>query len=671
MYKTPELLLPAGSRAALEAAIEGGADAVYFGGLGFNARKNATNFGEGEMRDAISLAHTYGVKVYITQNTLVYDRELEAYLSAAALALEGGADALIVADMGGAAAIRRRFPRAELHASTQMSGHSVESARALADMGFSRMVCARELSLDDLRILTAGSPIEIEMFIHGALCVCHSGQCLFSSVVGGRSGNRGECAQPCRLPYGGKYPLSLKDLCLAEHMTELLSLGVSSLKIEGRMKSPEYVRDVARIYRRLLDERRNATPDEMRELAEIFSRGGFTDGYFTKRIGKGMLGVRSDADKESSRALTPFRGIERKLSIEMRAEICEDKPAMLTLGLGERTVRVTGDVPFAAIHAPLTVDAVRKNLLKLGATPFAAADVDIRLDEGLMMPVSALNALRRRGTDALIEALAPAAEIEVDESPIVFEKTESARCRSAVFATPEQIPAEARDYFDRIYLPLERYDGGVAGVFLPPVISDRERDEVRDMLKKAKAMGAEYALVGNLGHVSLAMECGLALHGDLRLNVTNRASAAVAREVGFEDVILSPELSLPQLRDIGGGVIVYGRLPLMILEKCVGKELGSCENCASGRLVLHDRKGVDFPVLRAWKHRSVIYNSLPTCLSDRMDEVHRAGLWHEHYIFSTETQRECARVIEDFKTGASPRGNVRRLVKPSLNKERN
>ncbi len=661
MSKTPELLLPAGSRAALEAAIEGGADAVYFGGLGFNARRNAKNFGEEEMIEAISLAHTYGVKVYITQNTLVYDREFEAYLSAAAFALRAGADALIVADMGGAEILRRRFPNAELHASTQMSGHSLESAKRLAERGFSRMVCARELSLDDLKVLTKESPIEIEMFVHGALCVCHSGQCLFSSVVGGRSGNRGECAQPCRLPYGGKYPLSLKDLCLAGHITEILDLGVSSLKIEGRMKSPEYVRDVARIYRRLLDERRNATASEMTELAEIFSRGGFTDGYFTKTINKKMLGVRSDADKESSRALVPFRGIERKLPIEMEAEFRADKPAVLTLRRGEKEVKVTGDVPFLAQNAPMTRESVSKNLLKLGATPFSAASLAITLDEGLMMPVSSLNALRRKAVDTLVEAFAAKKEVEISETPIRFAKTETKKCRSAVFATPSQITPSAKEYFDRLYLPLDVFDGSVDGVMLPPVIMDTERKEVRKLVEEAKAKGAKYALVGNLGHISLAE--GLEIHGDLRLNITNRAGVEAAKDLGFEDVILSPELTLPQLRDIGGGVAVYGRLPLMVLEKCVSQELGSCEACSAGKLSLHDRKGVDFPVLRTWRHRSTIYNSLPTCLSDRMDEVKKAGLHHEHYIFSTETPREVEGVIRAFKEGKPLAIPVRRLAK--------
>ncbi len=660
-----ELLSPAGSPKALAAALEGGADAVYFGGVGFNARKNAQNFTEQEMREAIALAHTYGARVYITQNTLITDRELPSYLSAAESALAAGADALIVADIGGAAAIHRAFPNAELHASTQMSGHSVSSARELAALGFSRMVCAREMSYDELCRFTSESPIEAEVFIHGALCVCHSGQCLFSSVVGGRSGNRGECAQPCRLPYGKSYPLSLKDLALATHIPALLDAKVASFKIEGRMKSPEYVRDVTAIYRRLIDERRAASREEMDELASIFSRGGFTDGYFKKNMGRSMLGTRSEGDKAASRELTPFRGITRKLPAAMSATIEQGRASELTLGCGEYAVTVKGQVPEEAKNAPLDEESVSRSLLKLGSTPFSVEKATLTLGENVMMPISALNALRRSAAEALLaEMTAVKPHEKVD-----FAKNESQRERipikSAYMSIPSQITPEAREYFDRIYLPLDKFDGSCKGVALPPVIFDGEREQVRDMLKKAASLGAEYALVGNIGHVSLAREFGLALHGDLRLNLTNSEGVALYESLGFEDVILSPELTLPQLRDIRGRslAVVYGRLPLMLLEKCVGRELGSCRDCTEGKLLLCDRRGMKFPVLREWEHRSVIYNSLPTYLADRMDELHSVGIVGEHYIFSTESPDEVAAVLEAYGKGTAPRGNVRRLPK--------
>ena len=664
MSDLPELLCPAGDVMALHAAVDAGADAVYIGACGFNARKNATNFTPDVMREAIQLAHAYGVKVYVTQNTLILDRELPDYLSAAESALAAGADALIVADLGGAMEIHRHFPEAELHASTQMSGHNAEAAHRLASLGFSRMVCAREMSLDDIRAFTASSPIEAEVFVHGALCVCHSGQCLFSSVVGGRSGNRGECAQPCRLPYGERgresYPLSLKDLALARHVPALIDAGVASFKIEGRMKSPEYVRAVASVYRRLLDERRGATDEEMRFLADVFSRGGFTDGYFKKQIGRGMLGVRSESDKQTSRALTPFRGIERKIPLHMEAEILRDRPAKLTVTAGDRVGVAEGPVPFEAMNAPMTEDSVRERLSKLGGTPFEARWERLDLDEGLMLPVSALNALRRDAVDALRP---PEKEVVKASSEPLAPRGEAVSARTARYERAEEIPPEAREFFDIIYLPLERYDGSVEGVVLPPVVFDSERDEVEQLLRAAYDKGARHALVGNLGHLDAVLACGLIPHGDFRLNVTNRASLAMTERLGLRDVIVSPELTLPQVRDLGGArsLVVYGRLPLMILEKCVGRELGGCAACESGQISLVDRRGAKFPVLRTFRHRSLVCNSLPTCMSDMPDKLAALGACGQHFIFTIESANECRRVIEAFRRGLPLEGPVRRI----------
>ena len=647
---------------SLKAAIEGGADAVYFGGAGFNARMNAKNFNAEELGEAVRLAHAFGVKAYITQNTLCYDREMSAYLSAAETAILAGADALIVADVGGAREIKRRFPECELHASTQMSGHNADASKKLAGLGFSRMVLAREMPYEDIRYFTENSPIEAEVFIHGALCVCHSGQCLFSSVVGGRSGNRGECAQPCRLPYSGSYPLSLKDSCLALHIPKLVECGVASLKIEGRMKSPEYVRDVAKIYRRLLDECRGADGREIRELAEIFSRGGFTDGYFNKNIDRNMLGVRSEDDKKNTRELEPFAELTKRIPLEIEAEILRDKPCRLWLTCGDRRVEYISDViPMEALNAPLTCDSVKKQLTKLGATLYDAVKFELRLDDGLMIPVSQLNGIRR----AAIELL----EAE-EKRPVVVKETEPVRpsgkavsLKSAVFREPRQITQTASEYFDIIFLPLHTYDGKADGVALPPVIFDSEREEVEKMLLAAKEKGAEYALVGNLGHIELAKKYGFKLFGDLRLNIFNNSSAGVAEELGFERYIVSPELGLPQTRDIGGAklAVVYGRLPLMLLEKCVGKELGGCERCESGKAVLKDRRGVSFPVIREWKHRSLVCNSLPTSMSDKPDQLAKNRIVGQHFIFTVESAEECDRVITAFKRGGALGCQVRRM----------
>ncbi len=664
----PELLCPAGSPEALDAAIEGGADAVYLGASLFNARMNAHNFGGDALRSAVLRAHAYGVKVYLTLNTLILDREAEAFLETAKEAARIGVDALIVADLGGAAIIHRALPTMELHASTQASGHSAASAEVLRSLGFSRMVIARETPARDLRATVAQSPIEIEAFIHGALCVSHSGQCLFSSLVGGRSGNRGECAQPCRLPYAcprsrsTAYPLSLKDLSLAAHVPALIESGVASLKIEGRMKSPEYVRDTARIWRRLLDERRAATPKEMQELAEIFSRGGFTDGYWTEKIGKGMLGIRSEDEKERSRALTPFAGITRKIPLSLFATMQEGLPMTLTLSDGTDTVTVQGEIPMAAKSAPITREVLERSLCKLGTTVYTASKFDARIDGGLMLPISRLNDLRRHAIEAWEARRARPSHKERAFVPACPTETRKP-VRSARFYSTEQITPAAREYFDRIYLPLGKESDGVDGVLLPPVIFEHERDEVRRRLEAAKSRGIRYALVGNVGHLSLVLDAGLIPVGDFRLNVTNKETVCVLESLGIRTSILSPELTLPQARDVGGdtAVTVYGRIPLLTLEKCVIREIADCEVCKSGRAALRDRRGVSFPVLREWEHRNVVYNSLPTCMSDRSDALDRAKLSARHFIFSTETPDEVDRVVRAFRTASPLPSQVRRF----------
>ena len=663
----PELLCPAGSPEALDAAIEGGADAVYLGGTTFNARMNAHNFGGDALRSAVLRAHSYGVKVYLTLNTLVGDREIPAALAAAEEAANAGVDALIVADLGIAAALHRTFPSLELHASTQASSHNSLSAQKLKEIGFSRIVIARETPAVDLFESVKNSPLEVEMFIHGALCVSHSGQCLFSSLVGGRSGNRGECAQPCRLPFACKkgsnaYPLSLKDLSLAAHVPALIESGVASLKIEGRMKAPEYVRDTARIWRRLLDERRAATPEEMCELASIFSRGGFTDGYYKEKIDSKMLGVRSEDDKSASRTLTPFSGITRKIMLDFAVRMRENEPITLTVSDNSRSICVSGDVPQAALTAPLTAEHLERNLSKLGGTPYAIGSFTVEMDDGLMLPVSRLNDLRRRAIAEWSLDLAPKA---IEKTPYGMQKSHAVckKEKSSRFYSSEQITPLSREFFDRIYLPLGKETDNCDGIVLPPVIFERDLERISNMLCKASQTGVRYALVGNVGHINLVKKAGLVPVGDFRLNVTNCESVCVLEEMGIDSLILSPELTLPQARDVKGdtSLIVYGRIPLMTVEKCVIKEIADCDTCAKNDAVLTDRRGVRFPVLREWEHRNVIYNSLPTSMSDRQDQLSKAGITNQHFLFSTETPEEVDEVIKLWKKGAALPCSVRRI----------
>lgn len=668
--RLPELLAPAGSFDALRAAIEGGADAIYVGSTAFNARMRAKNFSEDELQCGIELAHTYGVKVYVAANTLIYDRELDDYLRAAEKAYLLGADAMIIADVGAASEVKKRVP-IELHASTQASGHNLDAAKKLYEAGFSRMVLAREMPKEDIERFCKDSPIESEVFVHGALCVCHSGQCLFSSLVGGRSGNRGECAQPCRLPFkaNGKnrdfYPLSLKDLSLAEHITELCEMGVSSLKIEGRMKSPEYVRDVTARWRELLDAHRNADRRDMEYFAGVFGRSGHTDGYFIRKIDSKMLGVRSDSDKKESASQEKFESITRKMPIELFASIKQGAPWTLTARAGEKSVTVTGNIPETARTAPISCENVKKSLSKLGDTPYYLKNINIELDEGLMLPVSALNALRREAIASLNDG-----NDRSDKDFTVFSRQKPmksrGKTRSAVFYNAESVTQKAVDFFNNIYIPLENYSkcafSGL-GVMLPEVIFDSERERVVELLKNAYSLGARDALIGNLGHIDLALSLGFVIHGDIRLNATNNSSVAYLEGLGFEDVILSPELTLPQIRDIGGAtsVCVYGRLPLMITEKCVGRELGSCDNCNLGKAVLTDRRDVKFPVLRRYPHRSAIFNSLPTYMADKRSELMRANVTMEHFIFSVESPFEVDKIIDSYKNNSPAPFTCRRI----------
>ncbi len=663
MTKLPELLAPAGSFKALEAAIEAGADAVYFGGEAFGARAFAKNFTREEISEAARLCASYGVKSYITLNTLIYDKEMQDVLEYAAFLENVGIDALIIADIGAASLIHKYIPTMRLHASTQFSGHEANAARMLCEHGFERMVAARELSRENLTELCKRSPIEIETFIHGALCVCHSGQCLLSSMIGGRSGNRGMCAQPCRLPdKNGRYPLSLKDLSMASRIPELLKTGAKSLKIEGRMKSPEYVYGVTKIYRRLLDERRNATPEESAALAEIFSRDGFTTGYFDAEINKTMLGTRSDDARQKSRELAPFEKITRKLPISISARLLRGKPFEITISGDKGAVTAKGSIPEDALNAPLSAEALEKNLTKLGNTAYTCESCKTELDTGLILRVSEINALRREAIEAYThlserEHIAPSAIIY---KPSCEEKTDPKACTALVMRA-NRLPAADLfySYFDVVFLPLYEYlktdDKRVKGICLPAVISENEKEAVALAVKKAKEKGAEHALVGNYGHLPLAS--GLKIHGDFRLNITNSEAAKFALSHGFESIILSPELTQARARDIGGSTrnIVYGRLPIMLLEKCFAKEVSGCKACERDEAELVDRKGARFPILREEPHRNILFNSVPTYAADRCP---RGG---KHFIFTKETEREILEVIKAFEERLPPKYDIRRI----------
>lgn len=682
--KLPELLSPAGSPEALRAAVAGGADAVYFGAKSFSARSFAENFDEDAIKNAVRYCRALGVKTYMTVNIQLSDRELGEAAETIFRAYRYGIDAFIVADVGLANYVHTVCPEIELHASTQATGLNVYSADELKKIGFSRMVAPREISRRDLEILIKNSPIETELFVHGAICVSCSGQCLMSSVIGGRSGNRGECAQPCRLPYGKSgYALSLKDMCLAGHLTELSEMGVASLKIEGRMKSPEYVYGVTKIYRTLLDEGRNAGEKELAELSSLFSRSGFTCGYYTGKIGREMLGVRTADDKKESARLSGAAIPERRAEISLCADICSGRAATVTASgifFGNKvTFSATGDVPETA-ESSMSRERVRESLAKLGETPFFVKpeNIKVNIDDGLRMSVARINALRRGACEGLIETLTAEKHINPKSAPPLGKRTPS-DMKTAYFADVGNIPGEAQVFFDRIFIPLAATEKAYKtvgaeklGIAFPPVALDTEIDEIGQMAERAKALGIRYALVTGMWQIPICRRLGFEMTGDLRLNVWNSQSAEKLYAMGISGFIQSCEIGLARgaaMQASGRyGAVAYGRLPLMTLEKCVIRdimnlpsEIEKCNFCGDGKFVfLRDRTGAEFPVRREFRHRNVLYNSVPVRMEDRLSEYARAGLF-EHFIFTCESKKEVAEIINAYKTGGKPTGAFKRI----------
>ena len=675
----PELLAPAGDMSSLVAAVKGGADAVYVGCKSFSARAFAKNFDIEELKVAARYCHLHGVRLYVTVNTLLSDKEVPEATALASELYAIGIDALIIADVGLMQAIRRSGNPIELHASTQLSVHNVAGADEAAKMGCSRVVVARELSEENIRTVTEGCVPEVEVFIHGALCVCHSGQCLFSSMIGGRSGNRGECAQPCRLPYNGGYPLSLRDLSYAKHIPKLIESGVASLKIEGRMKSPGYVYTVTSIYRRLLDECRPSNRREDEILSRAFSRSGFTDGYFTGKLDN-MTGIRSQEDKESTAYIANEEFTFDKTPVKAKVTMHLGEPAVITLapkkcGRAElHAVTVYGEVCQPAISRPLDPPSIKERVAKMGQTLLSLDkdDVICEIDESINLPISAINALRRAAAEEFEcqNTGQKGGSFEYKSPNVNNSGQNNKQLRTAMVYNPARLSC-MRDFFDVVFVPswkIDECDAAPSGVALPPVVMDDETEEVREHLWRAKKRGVKYALVGNIGGISLACEAGLIPVADHRMNVTNK-DACLYWDARFSGgIILSCELTLPAVRDIGGGTVVFGRLPLMITERCFMKDNGGCASCS--RVSLTDRKGEKFPMIREFDHRTLILNSQITYMGDKRSELDRCRISHRHFIFTTEGSAEVTAALRAYKQGAPLSGGVRRVSQNNLSRKK-
>ncbi len=672
-----ELLAPAGSMEAVTAAVQNGADAVYFGYGDFNARRGARNFTREEAAAAVSYCHLRGCKVNLTLNTLLTDRELPAAAEVAAHASGIGVDAVIVQDLGAVRMLRQSVPDLPIHGSTQMTVHSLDGVKLCADLGMTRVVLGRELSRDQIAYICQNAPIEIEVFGHGALCMCWSGQCFFSSVIGGRSGNRGMCAQPCRLNYGwngraDEYPLSLKDLSLAGHLKALEHMGVACLKLEGRMKRPEYVAIVTGIYARALREDREPTPEEIDTLKQAFSRQGFTDGYYMGEKGPDMFGTRQE-EKEPRELYAQARstyenGVEnRKEPVRMYALIQRGQPAQAAAEDREgRVVQVEGPVPEEAKNVPLTREKVEGQLARTGGTPFQCEKATARVEEGLSLPLSALNDLRRRVLEELgrerqkpprrrKERYQPGVRYENQKEGPVFTvslraasqlSAELLKCRPALLYLPA---AEGVSHPDAVRRCQQA--GVPVAVVLPRICTDRELPQAEKDLAALRELGVTEALAGTWGMVRRAQQLGFSVRGDYGLGVYNSQTMKELKRLGLVGATVSFEMKFPQIRDISKTVptefIAYGRLPLMITENCIIYNHCGRHTCNNVNL-LTDRKGERFPVVKAWGCRNEILNSKKLFLADKQKDWQRLGLWGARLMFTTENALECAQVLERY-----------------------
>ena len=667
----PEILAPAGGGEQLTAALNAGADAVYFGATDFNARRNAENFTDADFLAAVRACHVRGVKVNVTLNTLILNEEFDRLLQTLRLIAESGADAVIVQDLAVAALVKKHVPTIRLHASTQMAAHNLAGVHALRDMGFSRVVLARELSLREIAAITENAGCETEVFVHGAHCMSASGLCYMSSLFGGRSGNRGLCAQPCRLNFTNDkrdHALSLRDLSLLRHLDDLKRAGVASFKIEGRMKRPEYVAAAVTACRQALA----GEPYDEARLQAVFSRSGFTDGYFTGKINGAMFGARGKEDVTAAAGvLQELRGLykdERKrVPLTMRLIAEAGSPLTLTVSDGERAVVKTGPAPEIAKNAPTTPEKAAAGLAKLGGTPYYCDAPEVSVGQGLLLPASVLNALRRDAVQELSElrggvrhafaeptaGLLPAPGRGPDAPAL---RLRFARA-SQVFDTDraEKLILDAREILRfpeklRPFLPKLTAE-------LPVLIYPGDEDRALADLRALKDFGVTEVLCENIGAVRLTKAAGLTPLGGMHLNLVNALAVRQAEALGVTDNTISFECALGQFDACRGagklGLVGWGHLPLMRLRACPNRDLKGCGDCR-GRAEVRDRRGDAFPLVCADRRFSTLLNPVPLCVSGlRLPHADFVTLY-----FTVESRQTAEAVAAAMLRGEKPAPNV-------------
>ena len=679
-----EILAPVGNEEMLRAAVFSGADAVYLGFSGFNARTSANNFDADTLKDAVRFCHARGVAVHVALNTTVYGGELPALEAAIRAVAASGADAVICQDLAVATLIGRIAPQLPRHGSTQMSVHSLQGALELKELGFTRVVLARELSLPEVEHITKHCGIETECFVHGALCMCVSGQCYMSAFLGGRSGNRGSCAGPCRLPFeanslpegkpGRLHHLSLKDNSVIDQLDRLQALGVASAKIEGRLRTPEYV--AAAVSACLAGREGRAYDRDL--LKNAFSRSGFTSGYLDGKIDGTMFGVRSEADAEQTKKTLPmlrelYRRERSRVPVRMKLEIEEGGEKLTVMDADGNKAFAYGDAePQPARTAP--TESLHRSLAKTGGTPFAASaeDITVEMDGGpWFVPGSAVNELRREALDALLkkrEVLRPWPTTDEHVPALPLRTLPSRRTLRARFENWEQVPERALDGIEYLILPIAQADRvprewrAKTLLELPRVMFGRlEEDTARRIAATQDAGFAGYE-VSNIAHLRLCR--GLPMSGSFGLNITNQLAAQFYADNGLGSMLILPEVKDSDIstiapthdgRPVPTGVLVYGHMPLMVTRACPLQNIHDCAHCDKTG-VLTDRKAKKFPV-RCGLGVRTIYNPVPIYMGDKPGAL---TVDYGVAYFTLESREEAAQILDMIRTHAPFEGDFTR-----------
>ena len=677
-----EILAPVGSEEMLHAAVFSGADAVYLGFSGFNARTGAGNFDADSLKEAVRFCHARGVKVHVALNTTVYGGELASLRDAIRAVAASGADAVICQDLAVATLIGKIAPQLPRHGSTQMSVHTLQGALELKELGFTRVVLARELSLPEVEQITRHCGIETECFVHGALCMCVSGQCYMSAFLGGRSGNRGSCAGPCRLPFeanalpegkpGRLHHLSLKDNSVIDKLDQLQAIGVASAKIEGRLRTPEYV--AAAVSACLAGREGRAYDRDL--LKNAFSRSGFTSGYLDGKIDGTMFGVRSEADAELTKKTLPalrelYRRERSRVPVRMKLEIEEGGEKLTVADADGNKAFAYGDFEPQPARADPT-ESLKRSLAKTGGTPFAAENIEVEMDEGpWFVPGSTVNELRREALDALLqkrEVLHPWPVQDVELEPLPQRTLPPHRTLRARFERWDQVPEQALSGVEYLILPIAQADRvprewrGKTLLELPRVMFGKlEEDTARRVAATQDAGFAGYE-VSNIAHLRLCR--GLPMSGGFGLNVTNQVAAQFYADNGLGSVLILPETKDSDISTIAPthagkpvptGVLVYGHMPLMVTRACPLQNIHDCAHCDQTG-VLTDRKAKKFPV-RCGMGVRTIYNPVPIYMGDKPGAL---TVDYGVAYFTLESREEAAAILDNIRVHAPFEGDFTR-----------